>query len=103
MAMLVRQLNKPGSLVSSSDSHLLMSGYVLLESDKDVGQHDTEDGEELIVFVEGTADVICGTKRETVHAPAVAHIPAHTMHNVENRSKSPLKYAYVYVPARNHS
>lgn len=101
--MLVRQLNRPGALVSSSDSHLLVSGYVLLESGKDVGEHDTEDGEELIVFVEGTAEIIRGTKRETVHAPAVAHMPAHALHNVKNNSKSPLKYVYVYVPATNHS
>lgn len=80
-----------------------MSGYVLLESGKDVGRHETADGEELIVFVEGTAEVICGSKKETAHAPAVAHIPPHTLHNVKNKSKGPLRYVYVYVPAKNRS
>ena len=103
MNLLVRPLSKPGALVSSSDSRQLVSGYVLLEPGKDVGEHETGGGEELVVLIEGTAEVSSGGKAETVRAPAVVLVPAHTSHNVGNRSKAPLRYIYVYVMAMDRS
>ena len=99
MAPLVRRLEKPGTLVSRSDSHQLHSGYVVLEPHKEVGEHTTEDGEELIVVVEGKAEVISDGHSETVEAPCVVLIPAHTIHNVRNKSETLLKYVYV-LPLR---
>jgi quercetin dioxygenase-like cupin family protein len=101
MTVLVRHLEKPGALVSSYDSHQLKSGYVLLEPGKEVGEHKTEGGEELIVVMDGSAELLCGGEVQTIRAPAVALIPAHTLHNVKNKSKSLLKY--VYVVATNRS
>lgn len=95
VAPLVKRLEKPGTLVSRLDSHQLHSGYVVLEPGKEVGEHTTEDGEELIVMVEGEADVMSGGHTETVDAPCVVLVPAHTIHNVKNRSKTLLKYVYV--------
>jgi len=103
MNLLARPLSKPGPLVSSSDSRQLVSGYVLLKPGKDVGEHETGGGEELLVLIEGTADVSLGGKAETVRAPAVVLVPARTSHNVKNRSKVPLKYVYVYVIAMDRS
>jgi mannose-6-phosphate isomerase-like protein (cupin superfamily) len=96
MGLLVRSIGKAGALVSSSDSRQFRSGYVTLESGKEVGEHETGGGEELIVFMEGTAEVSHGGESETVRAPAVALVPAHTLHNVRNESKAPLRYIYVY-------
>lgn len=101
MAKLVRRLEKPGALVSRSDSHQLRSGYVLLEPGEDVGEHKTEGGEELIIVMDGTAEVFCGGETETVHAPAVVLIPAHTIHNVKNKSEDLLKYVYVVTTGRS--
>lgn len=101
MALRVRRLEKPGALVSSSDSHQLRSGYVLLEPGEEVGEHKTEGGEELIVVMDGSAELLCGGEVETIHAPAVVLIPAHTLHNVKNKSKSPLKYVYVVATSRS--
>ncbi|MGD0146720.1 MAG: cupin domain-containing protein [Nitrososphaerales archaeon] len=99
MAPLVKRLEKPGTLVSRSDSHQIHSGYVVLEPHKEVGEHTTEDGEELIIVVEGKAEVISNGRAETVEAPSVVLIPAHTIHNVKNKSEASLKYVYV-LPLR---
>lgn len=88
-------------LVSLSDSHQLRSGYVLLEPGKEVGEHKTEGGEEILVVMDGTAEILCGGKAETVRAPAAVLIPAYTIHNVKNKSQDLLKYVYVVV--MNHS
>ncbi|MGP8057340.1 MAG: cupin domain-containing protein [Nitrososphaerales archaeon] len=95
--MLVRRLERPGTLVSRPDSHQLHSGYVILEPGKEVGEHATEGGEELIVMVEGKAEVMSEGHTETVEAPCVVLVPAHTVHNVKNRSETLLKYAYIVV------
>ena len=98
--MLVRSLDKPGTLISTSDSSQLRSGHVVLEQGSEVGEHSTRDGEEIIVLMEGTAEVKAGRKTVTVQAPAVVLIPANTSHNVRNLSKRPLRYAYVVVTKR---
>lgn len=101
MAPLVRRLEKPGTLVSHPDSHQLHSGYVVLEPGKEVGEHETEGGEELIVMVEGRAEVISDGAAIMAEAPCVVLIPAHTAHNVRNRSETLLKYVYVVVAAHH--
>ncbi len=97
MTPLVRRLEKSGTLVSRPDSRQLHSGYVVLEPGKEVGEHHTDDGEELIVMVEGKAEVISGGHATAAEAPCVVLIPAHTVHNVKNTSKTPLRYVYVVV------
>lgn len=68
-----------------------------MEPGKEAGEHTTEGGEELIVMVEGKAEIISGGRAETVEAPCVVLVPAHTVHNVKNTSKTLLKYVYVVV------
>jgi quercetin dioxygenase-like cupin family protein len=97
MAILVRRLEKPGALVSRSDSRQLRSGYVILEPGKEVGEHTTEDGEELIVIVDGKADVVSDGRTHVVEAPCVVLIPTNTIHNVKNKSEALLRYVYVVV------
>lgn len=99
MAILVRSLKEAGSLVSSSDSKQVRSGLVVLEHGTEVGEHETGGGEELILFLEGTAELSGEEQTRTVHAPAAALIPAHTSHNVRNKSKALLRYVYAYVVA----
>jgi quercetin dioxygenase-like cupin family protein len=99
MAILVKNLKDAGPLVSGSDSKQVVSGLVVLERGKQVGEHETGGGEELIVFLEGTAELKGEGKTRTIHAPAVALVPAHTRHDVRNGSKAPLRYVYFYVMA----
>jgi quercetin dioxygenase-like cupin family protein len=103
MSLLVRPLKKPGSLVSPLESEQVVSGYVVLESGKEVGEHETGGGEELITFLEGVAEVRYEGKTCTINSPAVVLIPAHAQHNVRNRSKKLLKYVYAYVMAMDSS
>lgn len=100
---MVRPLKKPGGLVSTSDSRQLVSGYIVLGPGKDVGEHETGGGEELITFIEGTAEFSFGKRKKVVHSPAVVLTPAHTLHNVKNNSKKPVKYVYTYVMAMDSS
>jgi quercetin dioxygenase-like cupin family protein len=97
--MLVRQLEKSKALVAASEGHQLSSGYVLLKPGKEVGEHTTGSGEELIVIMDGVATVSCGGKTRTVRAPATVFVPTHTIHNVRNNSKRLLRYVYVHVAA----
>ena len=103
MAIIVRSLREAGSLISASDSQLVRSGFVLLEQGKEIGEHETGGGEELIVFMEGTAELVGEGETRTVRAPAAALIPAHTSHNVRNKSIVPLRYVYVYVKGSDES
>ena len=97
VAPLIKRLGKPGTLVSRSDSHQLHSGYVVLEPSKEVGEHTAEGGEELIVIVDGKAEIISGGHADMAEAPCVVLIPAHTVHNVRNRSETLLRYVYAVV------
>lgn len=99
MAPLVKRLEKPGTLVSRSESSQIHAGYVELEPGKEVGEHSTEGEEELIVMFEGKAEIVSNGHAETVEAPCVVLVPTHTVHNVTNRSKGPLRYVYV-LPLR---
>ena len=97
MVLLVRRLEKSGTLVSRSDSHQILSGYVVLEPGDEVGEHTTEAGEELIVVFGGKAEIIAEGHVESVEAPCTVLVPAHTVHNVRNRSGTLLRYVYVVV------
>ena len=92
-----------GKLISASESKQIRSGLVVLEEGKDVGEHETGNGEELIVFLQGTAEVTGDGESKTVNAPAAVLVPARTAHNVRNPLKVPLRYLYVYVRALDNS
>ena len=51
----------------------------------------------MIVMVEGKAEITSNKHSELVQAPCVVLVPAHTIHNVKNTSKTLLKYVYVVV------
>jgi len=95
----VKNLREAGPLVSGSESEQIRSGFVVLEKGKEMGEHETGGGEELIIFLEGTAELSSGGETKTVHAPASALIPAHTRHSIKNTLEVPLEYVYVYVMA----
>jgi quercetin dioxygenase-like cupin family protein len=83
MGILVKGLREAGALVSASDSQQIRSGLVVLEQGKEVGKHETGGGEELIVLLEGVAELVGDGETRTVHAP--------------------LRYVYVYVKAMDDS
>jgi quercetin dioxygenase-like cupin family protein len=99
MAIVVKNLGEDGPLVSSSESRQIRSGLVWLERGDEVGEHETGNGEELIVVLEGSANVVGEGMTKTASAPAIVLIPPHTRHNVMNRSSKLLRYIYTYITA----
>lgn len=99
MPVFVRPIKETGTLVSSRDSGQLASGYVTLDPGSQVGEHETGKGEELIVLLDGTAEVVEDGRGQAVRSPSVVLVPAHTRHNVKNQGDGPLRYVYVYVTA----
>jgi quercetin dioxygenase-like cupin family protein len=93
--MLIRPLNVPGRVISRLERCQFRSGYVVLEPGREIGEHRTEAGEELIVLLEGTAKVISGGKEGNAKSPSVVLIPPHTLHNVKNEGQGALRYLYV--------
>lgn len=99
MPAVVRPLKEAGTLISPQESNQLASGYVTLAPRRDVGEHRTGNGAELIVFMVGTAEVSVDGRTLRVPSPSIVLVSPHTLHNVKNGGDVPLRYVYVYVTA----
>lgn len=93
--MLVKKLDKVGRLLDLSETNRLKSGFVVLQSGEEVGEHITENKEEAIVILAGRAKLVCEDEEKIVKAESLVYIPESAMHNVINVGKKPLKYIYV--------
>ncbi|TSA25822.1 MAG: cupin domain-containing protein [Bacteroidetes bacterium] len=72
------------------------SGLVTLETGQSVGTHNSENYEEIIVFLEGEGELqITDGDTLQVGYGAIAYCPPHTEHNVISTGTIPLKYIYV--------
>lgn len=76
-------------------SHNIKSGFVLLHKGEEMGEHVTEDKEEVLYIIEGEATVIIDGNSDYAEAGSMIYIPPHTKHNVKNDSDENLKYIYV--------
>jgi quercetin dioxygenase-like cupin family protein len=98
----VAGLDGPG-LVTPEDSKRMRSRVVVLEPGKEVGEHTTEDREELLTVLEGKV-VLVGPDGEHPIVPGqAAFIPLGTKHNVINRTKAPARYMYVLALCDEYS
>jgi mannose-6-phosphate isomerase-like protein (cupin superfamily) len=86
------------SLVKPPFSAQLRSGSVTLASGEEVGAHKTENREEIIIVLRGTAMVICEDERFTVREKQLMYIPPEHEHNVVNESDAVVEYVYVVTP-----
>jgi mannose-6-phosphate isomerase-like protein (cupin superfamily) len=86
-------------ILGSSESVSMRSGLVCLHSGENVGSHNTGNREELLVILDGTAEVeIEGLGRQNIPSDSVAYIPPRTQHNVFNVDIGPLRYLYIVAP-----
>jgi len=76
-------------------SQNIKSGFVLLHKGEEMGEHITENKEEVLYIIEGEATVIIEGNAEFVEAGSIIYIPPHIKHNVKNNSDEHLKYIYV--------
>jgi quercetin dioxygenase-like cupin family protein len=83
-------------ILTVENAKKMRSGLIVLHNDEEVGAHNTNENEELIVVLEGKATVeIDGRVFSEVKSGSAAYIPSHTLHNVKNRADSKLRYIYI--------
>jgi mannose-6-phosphate isomerase-like protein (cupin superfamily) len=68
---------------------------VTLEPGKEMGEHTTEDREELIVVLEGSIVVVGPDGEHPLKVGQAAFVPLDTVHNVKNPTKKQARYMYV--------
>ncbi|MDP3789951.1 MAG: cupin domain-containing protein [Candidatus Omnitrophota bacterium] len=81
---------KDGSAIS------LRSGCVVLKPGESVGEHSTDEQEELLIILEGEGRLLLGKSAEIeFEKDSAAYIPPRTIHDVKNTGMVDLKYVFV--------
>jgi mannose-6-phosphate isomerase-like protein (cupin superfamily) len=74
-------------------------GHVCLQPGEEIGTHSTEDREEALVILAGTAQIVCRDEPACLAvSSSVVYIPPRTEHNVSNAGSDMLRYVYVVAP-----
>ena len=73
----------------------IKSGYVILHKGEEIGEHVTDNREEVLYVVEGEAKVTVDGIPEYAEAGSMIYIPPQTKHNVANENDEEVKYIYV--------
>lgn len=76
-------------------SNNIKSGYVILHTGEEIGEHITDKKEEVIYIVEGEAKITIEGVEEYAESGSMIYIPPQKKHNVKNESDENLKYIYV--------
>jgi quercetin dioxygenase-like cupin family protein len=80
----------------------MRSGLVTLAPKKSVGKHNTEDYEELVIILDGQAEMqITGGEKLELAKGFAAYVPPHTEHDVLNTGSDTLRYIYVVAEAKS--
>jgi quercetin dioxygenase-like cupin family protein len=82
-------------LVTPEDAKRMRARVVVLEPGQEVGEHTTENREELIVVLEGTIVLIGPDGEHQLKVGQAAFIPLNALHNVKNKTKKKARYMYV--------
>lgn len=92
------------SVLNPENAMALKSGFVTLGPGEEVGAHNTDSKEELIIILEGEGEVETDSAgKMPVRAGQAAYNPPRTLHNVINTGSVPLRYIYVVTLAQNGS
>lgn len=89
-------------LDNTKDTAGVKSGCVVLKPGDSVGEHSTKNREEIIIFIEGIAEVY-SSKGEKVVAEknSIVYMPPETKHDVKNVGTKDLRYVYIASPIRS--
>lgn len=89
-------------LGDSNKTKGLKSGLVTLKPKELIGEHKTENKEEVLIILKGSATVYFG-KNKSLKAVknSFVFIPAQTLHNVKNSGTKLLQYVYVTTQLKN--
>ncbi len=100
---LPKDSNKHFPILDSSRSVNMKSGLVTLQPGENVGSHNTGEREELLVILEGIAEVEAeGVAKQNVSVQSVVYIPPGNQHNVKNVGLTQLRYIYTVSPVLLH-
>lgn len=83
-------------LKRGEDTLSIHSGFVTLKSGESVGEHNTNNCEEIIIVLEGIGELLI-ENNETLKMQDgfIFYCPPNTLHNVTNVGEKFLKYIYV--------
>lgn len=93
--MLIKKLDKPDRIIAPPVSRYLKSRFQILAPGEEVGEHVTDQREELILILKGTATIIEKDRPTSLSAGHVVYLPSGVKHNVRNDGPEPLHYVYV--------
>jgi len=93
--MMVKSLTREGSLIKPPRSEKIKSGLVFLKKGEEVGEHITDNREEVIIILQGEALVILENQKRVVKENNLIFIPKNKKHNIKNKYNKILKYIYV--------
>lgn len=96
--MVTKKIDISEVLISPPLSERLKAGCTLLKAGEAVGQHTTENREEVLVILQGTAHVMIGQETQEVKQGHLIFIPKNQSHNVLNKTEEILKYVYIVTP-----
>ena len=82
-------------LIKPPDSKTMKSGRVILESGEEVGEHVTENKEEMIIVIKGIATLFREGISTIVNSGETVYIKEGVKHNVKNETDDELEYVYV--------
>lgn len=82
-------------LGDSNKTRGLRSGLVTLKPQELIGEHKTENKEEVLIILQGNATVYFGKRRLKAAKNSFVFIPPDTLHNVKNSGSKILQYVYV--------
>ncbi|MEO8611704.1 MAG: cupin domain-containing protein [Chloroflexota bacterium] len=72
---------------------------MILKPGESIGAHHTDEREEMLIILEGTAQIECENETIAVSSQAIVYIPKNMLHNVTNLLEQvDLKYVYVVTP-----
>jgi mannose-6-phosphate isomerase-like protein (cupin superfamily) len=87
-------------LVTHSGSKSLKAGRIILEVGEEVGEHVTENREEVIVVLKGEGILLKEKGNLPIKEGDAHYIKEDTRHNVRNTSNRELEYVYIVNSTR---
>lgn len=93
--MVAKKIDVRELLIAPPLSERIKAGCTVLATGEAVGEHITEDREEVLVILQGTAHVVCGEETLEVNQGNLVFITKNQKHNVLNKGEGVLKYVYI--------
>ena len=86
--------------IKNRNAVAVRSGHVFLKENEAVGEHNTEDMEEVIIVLDGHGELTINRKEKlNFEENSALYVPPNTVHDVKNTGKVDLRYVYVACPA----